>query len=283
MAHQFILYLAFLSQILIISYFIPRSLIRRMQYVLEHYSESEYPKLYPLSREAIKMVITGFTFANHFVLSAGLIIWIVSAANQSIELLNWDSQMVLTLYFFLQALPYLALAWFSYMYMKLMREAHKVTKRTADLQPRKITDYVSASLLSLSAITFVACIILVLWIQQSPFPGFGGFWNIIFIVSANAWFFILAMQLIYGKKTDPHQTSQGRFEQSNVAIKQMVLVSIVVNVFLLLNLSLAWLELRHIGDIVLSVYFQFIVVLGTKTISINDIDFSVYRKDPVTV
>ncbi|MFK7865253.1 MAG: hypothetical protein AB8B95_13625, partial [Pseudohongiellaceae bacterium] len=67
-------YMAFLGQIVLISYILPRKIEKNIQYVLKNYSPADYPKLYPKPFEYYTKRIKGFRVLCRTVLALGFIL-----------------------------------------------------------------------------------------------------------------------------------------------------------------------------------------------------------------
>ena len=52
--------------------------------------------------------------------------------------------------------------------------------------------------------------------------------------------------------------------------------------FVALSIGLAAFELRHLQPISLSLYFQVLAVITFRATRIDDVNFEVYREDPLT-
>jgi hypothetical protein len=57
-------YIAFVSQIYLLSYYFPQKLLARMRHVLASYPPETYPKLYPRPIEDYKKAHRGFKFMS---------------------------------------------------------------------------------------------------------------------------------------------------------------------------------------------------------------------------
>ena len=68
-------------------------------------------------------------------------------------------------------------------------------------------------------------------------------------------------------------------------MKSLVFISIAATIFIVINVILHAFELRYLNSIVMSLYFQVIGIasIGTvlRTLRIEDINFEVYKEDPV--
>ena len=162
-----------------------------------------------------------------------------------------------------------------------MRKANSRATRRAELQPRRLFDFVSPALLALAALVYVAFIVLIIYIDQFEFSWFGGYWNIVGTTAINLVFAGVVIWKMYGKKLDPHQAYEDRIRHIEVTVKTLLLISIVATLFLAITIVLASLDLRNFEPIAVSLYLQLIVVLGLRNYRIDNIDFEVYKEEPL--
>ena len=144
MSIHILFYALFLSQIILISYYYPTQIIKRIDGVLKKFPPKDYPKLYP---ESLDNVITGkkrYQLLNQIILIIGLVLMGIYAVMSSDYEGNQKFAEGLPLMFgMIQFIPFMLLEISSFRQFKLMREANKSTSRTAGLSPRKLFDYVS--------------------------------------------------------------------------------------------------------------------------------------------
>jgi hypothetical protein len=87
---------------------------------------------------------------------------------------------------------------------------------------------------------------------------------------------------IINKKTDPHQSHEDRMIHTHLVVKILTLGAIAANIFLTINLVLSVLDLRHIGDIIQSLYFQLVALMMSQTTTYEPTDYSVYQDESKT-
>ncbi len=279
MNHIELLYLVFISQIVLISVIIPSWLKKRVDDMTSNYPPASYPKLYPLSLAAISYAVRTFKLLNALMVMIGLLILGFTVVTGADELLNWDTQSMLTVTFFLQLLPFLYLGLSGIKYQQLMRQVGQSSKRKAQLTPRNIMDFVPKYLLVATVISFMAYALMVIYIQQDPFPGFVGYWNILFVCLLNAFYFFMIQRIISGRKMDPHQSHDDRMNHTHLVVKLLTIGAILANLFLTINLVLSLLDLRHIGDIIQSLYFQLVALMMSQTTTYEPDNYDVYRAE----
>jgi hypothetical protein len=266
-----------LSQILLISYYLPGRLLKQMRRVLEHFPPESYPKLYPISVGKIQSALGVFKKMNIIILICGLGVLLHNYFSQSTELLNWDNQAVLTAYYLLQMTPLLLLEFMGVKYFRLMKEADKNTTRKAILQSRNLFDFVSPVLVGSATVIYLAFIGLIQYIKQTPFDGFGGDLNILIITLVNVFFGILVFRSLYGKKRNPHQTNEDRVQGIKSYVSLLFIVSIAVTAYAGLTISLQSFGMQDFRPVTLCIYFQFITLLSYKVYRFGSADFEVYK------
>ncbi len=277
MLENILLLVVFLSQIFLISTYLPHRVIKRINSVLREHPQADYPKLYPAPLNIIENNLRMFQRMNVVVLGAGLAIVMHWAVSGSAQMLNWDSQSVILFYFMLQATPLVFLEVSGHSYLKLMRAANQSSTRIAILQPRRLFHYVSPIYIAIAIISYLAFILTVHYISLNPFDGFAGYVNIVGVTGLNLFFAAIAARQIYGKKTNPHQSVQDRNKQIKTVANIMVFSSIAATVFITINFLLASLELRHLNDVVQCIYFQIIMIVCLYKNTFIATNYDVYR------
>lgn len=277
MSDNFLLYMVFISQIFVISYFLPRKLRQRANEMMSNYPCDQYPKLYPISADKIHQKINQLMSLTYGVLVLGAVLVVHGLYAQSDEMLGWDSQSVIMIYYMLQVIPLVLLAFFGERYFKKMRRVNEATVRRAQLSPRNITNYVSKTFIGLAIGVYLMFIVLVAYITEHPFDGFAGYINVLGVTLLNVFFGVGIYRSVYGKKIDPHQTNEDRFNQTSRVVKLMLFCSIAATVNISLNFLLSTLDLRHLNDVVASIYYQIIMVVMVLASVKNDANFDVYK------
>lgn len=111
---------------------------------------------------------------NGLVLLTGFAILAHAYWTEQKELLGWDTQGTLNIYFLLQLMPFMLLGLKGMKYHQMMRQIDQSSRRTASLKPRKLTDYVPISLLLLTAISALILVLTIFYMHYHPFHGFAG-------------------------------------------------------------------------------------------------------------
>jgi len=274
---NYLLYMVFLGQIFVISYYFPRKILGLINNSMQQHPRNAYPKLYPLEEDAIKGKLNVFKIFNTVVVSIGLGILAMSIINSSDDLAGWDDQAVLGVFLMLQYLPMLYLGTQGFAYLKLMREQLENKHRSADLKPRKLLDFVSKQFITTAVVSYGVCVVTVLYFVQNPFDGFAGLVNILGLSALYAGLGFGIYQKLYGKKHNPLQSSKDRVFETTVAIKLLVLTAICSSLYISISLILASIDMRDLGNLIYSLYLQFFVFYIYHVMKVDHVDYSVYK------
>lgn len=280
MKTHYLFFAVFLSQVLLISYLLPRQLLERVAHVVEKYPPERYPRLYPVSLRRARRAQGFYRLANWavVVIGLGLIVFELLAGRE--ELLGWDTGTVLFLYYMLQYSPLMIATTAGFTYFNLRRKPDTRSTRSADLRRRRLVDYVSPALLGTVAAVYFAFIGFVAYIDTFGFPWFGGYLNVFIITLMNAFFAALAWRMVYGKKKDPYMSTRDRARLIEVSITSLCFISLAATIYTMLSVSLGVIDMRHLDPVATSVYFQIISVAAFRGMRIDDVDFEVYRENP---
>ncbi len=277
MPEHMLFHFVFLCQVLLVSFYLPRVILRRMKYVLETYPPSTHPKLYPRPVEYYEGARRKYRITNLLILLAGFLLLAVLLVYPRSG--KWDHVIALW-YFFVQFLPVMLLDVSSLREFRLMRSVSSRTTRRAELRPRRLFDFVSPTMIGVAIITYLAFVVLVVYIRQFDFPWFGGYVNIVVVTMANLGFAGVIFRSIYGKKLNPHQAHEDRMRYIGTMVQILVFLSIAGTMLIALTIVLAALDLRSVQPIAQSVYFQLLAVISFRAYRIDFNDFEVYREDP---
>lgn len=118
-------------------------------------------------------------------------------------------------------------------------------KRTATLRRRGLFDFVSPFTVCVAALTYLLFAASMLYIEQHPFPGFGGpLANIGILTLGYAFFAFLIYNLLYGKNRSRFETHEGHVQRIGLAVKGGVYVCIATTVNASITLALQLLDLE---------------------------------------
>jgi len=277
-----VFYILILSQIILVSHYLPGRLMAQVKEILRRYPQSEFPRLYPVPLETLEANIKTYSRMNCAVMLLGLVMLSHAVFTSSRELLGWDNNGVQSLYFFLQYLPLILVGRLSFRYLKLMKQQNSASTRKAWLNPRRLLDYISPFILACAMACYLIYVGIVLYFIQFPFDGFAGVINILVVTLINMLFALQIYRHIYGKRHNPLESDADRIRGTRIFVKLLVVGSIGISIYLSMSLIMAALDLRQIQDMVFSVYCQLLTVITFYSINFRSVNFDVYRADPIT-
>jgi len=291
MYENLIFSIVLLSQVLLISFVLPRKVLERVRHVVKNYPPDQYPRLYPVGLEESERARRMYRNANGvmFLLGLALVGYTLyapggemSGLRRNVMLLGLRPSMMVFLYFMLQFSPMIIAATSGFTYFNLKRSPDTRSRRSADLRRRRLTDYVSPGLLAAVGFVYVSFVAFVAYIDTFDFPWFGGYYNVLGMTIMNLFFVGIVAKSIYGKRKDPYQSAADRDRLIEITVGALAAISIAGTLFVTLSIVLGALELRHLAPIAQSIYFQVIAAFSFRSLSIEDINFEVYRDDAVT-
>lgn len=282
----FILLLLFCSQIWLLSYYYPKQISHRMNYVLTNFSAHEYPKLYPISLEKIQLIRDVFLWLNYFniVIGLALIIYFGFVPTNYRDNLNVLDDIPL-LYGMIQFIPFICLELAGYKHLSLIRKLYQQRSRTAELQPRRLTNYIAKPYLIIAAIIYSLYILFELVLSNFMLTE-NLLIKITTVTLVNSLFIALTLMNLHGKKRDPFQSEIDRFKQTKFSIRTLVFISIFMTIYLMLHSWVNTYDHNYTEIIINTLYFQiiglFILTVSLKNFKVEDINFNVYKKDHQT-
>lgn len=281
METKFLFLIVIFSQLILISYYFPRKIGGRILYLINNYPSSEFPKLYPKSNEYYTKILSNYNFLNSFILALGLVLLGIVFANfpENSQRERWD-QVIVFAFFMVQFFPILFLEISSFNIFRQMRKTDSRSIRKAELQPRRLFDFISPILLGIVIFVYVAFIIFILYFKRFNYSWFGGNMNIIISTGAYILFIVIAVWNIYGKKLDPFQSFKDRRRQISLIVNQLAFISIGMILYTTFSIVAHAYELRYLESIFMSIYFQLIAIVSFRNIQMEDINFEVYKEEP---
>jgi len=282
MSVNILFYIVFLGQIFLISYYFPKKITQRVNDLLEKFPASEYPKLYPQSVEKVLKGQITFKLLNQVILVVGLaLLFTYGLMSADYDDNQKHAEGLPIFYGMLQFFPYILMEISGFKQFKLMKKNDQRTSRAAELQPRRLFDFISPLAFCSALTLFIAYFLFDLYIHDFAFniemiPRF------IAIVLCNLLFIGLTLRNLYGKKLDPFQANKDRLRQISAATRSMVSISIIASLFLMVTAAVEVFDLEHFEVIFNSLYFQIIGIFGLgstlQAMNLDEIDFDVYKE-----
>ncbi len=281
MSDNLLFYIVFLIQIILISFYFPRQIVRRVTTIFTTYPPAEYPRLYTKPLEVYAAGLKLYRILNHIVLGIGIIL-IAGLILRDTPTGQEIPQIVPFAYWVFQVIPLFLMELSGFAYFKLMRQADKRTRRQADLQPRRLFDFISPSLIGLAILLNLGCIVFYFYLDQFQF-----YWSsdtfviALSILASNALYAGIIYRNLRGKKLDPYQAEKDRYRQIELSVKSLVFMSIMASIFLITIKMINQYNLDALEALIMSLYLQLTVLISLGSmlhfIKVSDIDFDVYK------
>lgn len=277
-------YLAFISQIYLLSYRFPRKLLARARHVYATYPPADYPKLYPgASADQFPHHMSLYGGLNHFTLFVGAAL-ILGALITGYQPQGNGEETIVAFYAIGQFFSLMLLSVWEFKNFKKMRDDHDNPVRTADLQPRRLFDFIAPGWVILAASLLLANLSFVFLstdFSQGEISDF--FWEIAGPILVNLYFLAFGTWFIYGRKLNPHQSPADRRKEITISVKAMVYSSIMISLFFMIDFAVKKYDVAYLQPIIWSLYFQLIGALSFSMILqpdlIKNMDFSVYKSN----
>jgi len=285
---QIMLGVAFLGQVLVISYYLPSVVVGRARYVLEKYPPSSHPRLYGSPLEAAERALQIYRGMNFVVLALGLALLAFGTFFLPLEQLReWQEatdfasyETIFTAYMMLQFAPLLIAAILGFPLFTLKRRVDSRTTRRAELRRRSLSDFAPPALLGAAALTYLSFAVFIWYMGRFDFPWFGGYLNLVIVTGANLLFLGISLKHVYGKKKDPYQGNEDRARQIEFTLRTLLFVSIALTMYTAVGISLKALGFDDVTPIATSIYYQLLAAMSFREFRIDNVNFEVYREDP---
>jgi hypothetical protein len=276
-----------MSQIFLISFYIPEMILARMSRVLETYPPTEFPKLYPKPIEHYRIGQWAFKVISRSILVLGILILLVIATvvdHSTFADDGYISEAFPAVYGIIQFLPFLFLEFSEFSQLKLMRKANSASTRTAELRPRRFFQFVSPKVFGLAVGLFIATIFVDLYVHDFLIQwGHDTVERAVLLTATNIFMACVGAWNLYGRKQNPHQAHGDRARQTKVHLNSMLYASMAMSVYFMTAAADDAFDLDFLDAILLSLYFQVIVVVSIghvlRSLKLEDINFDVYKKD----
>jgi len=282
--------IAFLAQVMLISWFYVRRVVRERRYVLRNFPPTTHPKLYSQPIEYYEHRLRHIERVNLVIAAVGVLIlavilgalfgaWDGGLLGPSRDR-DW-TQFLVVPFFVVQmifATVYVELATFKH--QKAMALAPPPRVRTSELHRRRLTDFVSPAMLVAAALANIAFIVFVLDYRRHGFPWFTAAGNIIgvgFLVLAFAGSAAFAL---YARKPDPYQAHGDRVAFRKRVVQGTLSICIVVPVLIMISLVIKTFAADVLAPFIATLYCMAcaVVTLWPRWRA-DRVDFDVYKAD----
>jgi hypothetical protein len=278
---NYLFYIVFLSQLLLLSYYYPKKIAKRITLLLQDFPPSTYQKLYPQSEASLRAGQQIFKWLNVAFLLIGSALLVLLIYLFELDLKTSSKLAFVPMAFgLLQGIPYFLLEVSNCKQLKLMRKLNTQTKRQADLAPRHLFSFISPVKVFSAVVLFITCVLSLLsfehFILSSDLMVLLGS-----MLLSNGLFVFITIKLLYGKKLDPHQSSSDRAKVISANLNSFVYMSLLISIYFILNKSVDAFNWQSVEIILNSLYWQFVIFLSVGSLlrgtRANDINFEVYR------
>jgi len=281
---------AFLSQILLVSWFYARRVIRERRYVLQNFPPSTHPKLYTQPIDYYERKLRGFWRVNVVIMVAGLLVigailgalfgaWDGGVFNPSGDQ-QWDTLIVVPFFMVQTVIAVCYLDFSSFKHQKAMALAPPPRVRTTELQRRRLTDLVSPLALLALAITNLAFVVFVLYYRHFGYAWFTAAGNIAGVAFMLLVFCASVAFALYAPKPDPYLAQQDRHAWRKWLVQGMLGLCIAMPVLITVTLIIKSYDADSFEPFVTTLY-----CLGCAAVMlwprwrVDRIDYDVYRDD----
>jgi magnesium-transporting ATPase (P-type) len=267
--------LLFLSQIILMSIWLPAIVARRVRSIMAAHPETQYPRLYPRGSEFHERKLQRFIWGARATAMIGLFFWLVYNFDAS----NEDYAGVVWLVFMLQCLPYVMLEVFAFKAWRLMRVHDKRRVRSASLQPRRITDIIDTTQLIILGLSFATLCGFIAYVDQFNYSWFGGWLNAIILAATYVFLGGLVAWQFFGRTKDPYLSESDRTRQFQHMVSQFVFVCVALSIYAMVMITLRMLDMDSLRQLAMSVYCQSLALVYYLTMLRSlRVNFEVYRE-----
>lgn len=273
--------LTVICQVWLISYFYPKKIVKRMNYILENFPENQYPKLYPISEKKLNGLKQKYIWFNHVLMIVGImiILYFTLFVDDYSQYMNKFDDLPL-LFGIAQFIPLFMLEIFGLKHLKKMREQFNNSQRQATLQPRRVFDYIAPKYIYLAVFAYVSFILFELGLNQFTFTA-DVIVKLTSLTLANLLFIGISAANLYGKKKDPYQNEIDRTKQIKFSLKSFTFISIFMSIYLLFHSLVNIYDFNLLEILINSLYFQLIALFSTGAIlncyKVEKLNFDGYK------
>ena len=282
-------YMVYVSQLLVISAYLPSVILRRARELIDTYPPGAYPKLYPEPLPNIKRRLAIYRNSNAGLLLLGVGLLAAAWATDyriAARYGAYPTMVAHAVYSMVQLTPVMVLSLWGFTYFRRMRAAARGRIRTAQLKARRLFDFVSPPLFVAAVAMYVGAVASVLYLDKPPgwipsaLPPWGA--AIISLTICNTLFAGIIAWTLYGRKQDPHQTHEERARQIRRVSQSLLFVSMLLSAMTAGGNALHVFELWQYGSIARSVFLQVSVILMARVslVRLDPGSFEVYKADP---
>lgn len=283
-----VFYIVFSSQVYLLSIHYPHKISLRVEYMLENFPPTEYPKLYPnfhagyVQTQQLKIRI--YKIINYAIAMVGFGIMATMIFSDYRPSEKGGDEIFVMLYFFLQTMPLLYISWKEHCQYRMMRLTFDDKTRVAELTRRGLFDYVSPIYVVIAFILYAAWLVFYLY-HVGPIAAWEAnrYVTFITITGMNIFYSVSIFAFVSGKKLDPYKAPKDQQKHAESVVKVLVFSSVMVSIFLTLTQAADQYAFEVFDPVMTSFYMQLCVVFGLgltmRMLDTKEIDFEVYRNE----
>ncbi|HIG39706.1 MAG: hypothetical protein ABGY96_06045 [bacterium] len=273
-------FLIFLSQILVVSVYLPLRRYKLRWEIFETHPVSEYPRYYPQTIEFERRRLTIGRNLPLFIALVGLgffcLAWVSNYSQVTMT-------RVVLLFCMVQIVPVAMWEIWDAQRAHQMRAKDQSTTRKAELRVRHLSDFVSPLSITVAIVMYVFATFAMGYIYLNDLWSSDVRWKLPALLFVNALMVLGfgglgVFHKLYGKRIDPYMANLDRMQRIAKGIKILAYMSIVYSFFILVLLSMQTFDLvLELNAIVTSIFYQAILAYGVLHAG-EKRDFEVYRE-----
>ncbi len=284
----------FLSQVYVISIHYPRIMISRMRHVISHFPPSDYPKLYP-SAPAVAQGATAYAASllrrcdlylilNYVIAGVGIVLIAVMLFGNYEPSAKGGAEIFVMAYFFVQVIPLLYSAFKEFSTHKRMRDLFDEPKRSADLRPRRLFNYISPVWVTAAVVMYLIWLTFFLSVtpEGSSATSVERIATIVLITGMNVAYAVIIASHISGKKINPYQSAAEREQVTRTTVRILTISSFMVCFFLTMTQAADHFAFEVFDPVMVSAFMQMCLIFGIgdalRSIRLEQINFDVYKE-----
>jgi len=289
MTYELILfYLVYLGQVALLSYYMPKKVYARMEYVIETYPPEKYPKFYTSKSADVaewkwKALMRFLKIFSSITFFLGLGLLIMALVNDYSPY-DTNLEIIVILYVILQLFPILVISVAEFKQYKMMRASNVSSKRKTELVPRRLFDFISPVFVVSALLLIAGNISFDVYIADiDPQDNYDLLFKILSTNIVHIYFICFAAWYLYGKKQDPYQTLKDRRKVLKGVVRTAVYGSMAASIFFFSDTAVGHFDVAHFDPLLMSFYFQMIIWYSFHVVfnsmPIEEINFEVYKAD----
>lgn len=250
-------YLVFLSQILLVSYLVPRLILSRAGKVLKICTPETHPAMYPEPLTPYRNSLSTYKWVNHAIMLLGLVLLVIVYRLQGNDGHANINDAWPVAYGVLQFLPWAVMSIVSKRVNQRMRKIAPIKQRKAELRPRRLFNFASPGLFILAVAMMIAALLLNIAVSVPAD-------TLVFslaILGGNVLVALIVWKHLRGSNltsSDPDR----RKRKISMRLTMSLLASMAMNIYLMIQIVSAAYGLHGLDPVVISLYLQSIMAIS---------------------